>query len=47
VPECLDRVSVPECDAAYGGGFESMRDALAGFLGSYPLYEKARLEQIA
>ncbi len=31
----------------YGTSFESMRDALAGFLESYPLCEKARVVQIA
>jgi hypothetical protein len=32
---------------AYGTSFESMRDALSGFLQSYPLCEKARVVQIA
>jgi hypothetical protein len=31
----------------YGTSFEEMRDAIAGFLGSYPLCERARVVRIA
>jgi hypothetical protein len=31
----------------YGDSFEAMKEALAGFLASYPLCEKARVLQIA
>lgn len=31
----------------YGGSFEAMRDAIAEFVGSYPLCQNARVVQIA